>query len=439
MNLLMAGGILGSVAAAWGQIKNVWTQLSSLVIVQVRVQQYIADAMLVYLQDNAKTIKIGPQTYTGTWAHVKAINRTQLIAFRLLGQLGSFYIHKRKLLWVSPGAKGRDSSNPEFADLSPNMLKISFIRRTFNADALVSDAVKHYNRIRDDISSNTTQRHFIRRVYGLSKKRAMSSRGNDTPEESTKRKSNNIDTDYRNAIPLGYEHRDIGTSTDHALETLALSSFVNEAVLEARRWKVSEKWYREHSLPWRRGWLLYGQPGTGKTALVRALAEELDLPVYIYDLASLANDEFQLAWRQMLSSVPCIALIEDIDAVFDGRKTVVGDLTFDCLLNCLDGIERADGLFTIVTTNNPDKLDAALGIADETGKSTRPGRVDKAILMDCPDKDGRLKMAKRILAEYPIMWDSAVNDGEGETGAQFQERCASIALRLYWTEKEKTC
>lgn len=433
MNLLLAGGIFGTLAGAWGQIKSAWAHISSLVIVQVRVQSRIPDAVLVYLQDNFRLIRIGPQTYTSTWAYIKAINRIQLVAFKMLGRLGALYYQRGRPLWVSQGKTNEKESDA--VDLSPYILKVFFIRGTFDADTFVLDAVRYYNKIRDDISSKTTQRHYIRRVYGLSKKRAMMSRNNEAVEETSK--SGNICADYRNAIPIGYGHEDIGISTDHTLETLALSSSVEEAVLEAERWKVSEKWYKEHNLPWRRGWLLYGQPGTGKTALVRALAEELDLPVYIYDLASLANDEFQTAWREMLSSVPCIALVEDIDAVFDKRKTIVGDLTFDCFLNCLDGIERADGLFTIVTTNNPKRLDPALGIADETGRSTRPGRVDRAILMDCPDENGRLKMAKRILAEYPNMWEEAIHNGKGETGAQFQERCASAALKLYWTEKNR--
>ena len=433
MDLLLAGGIFGVLAAAWGQIKAIWSQISSLVIIQVRVQSVIPDAVLVYLQDNFRLVGIGPQTYTSTWTHIKATNRTQLVAFKMLGRLGALYFQERKPLWISQGRTSEKENDS--VDLSPYILKLSFIRGTFDADTFVWDAVNYYNKIRDDISSKTTQRHYIRRVYGLSKKRAMMSRSNEVAEEASK--GGGISTDYRNAIPIGYKHEDIGVSVDHSLEILALSDSVEEAVLEARRWKVSEQWYKEHNLPWRRGWLLYGQPGTGKTALVRGLAEELDLPIYIYDLASLANDELQSAWREMLSSVPCIALVEDIDAVFDGRKTVAGDLTFDCFLNCLDGIERADGLFTIVTTNNPKRLDPALGIADETGRSTRPGRVDRAILMGCPDENGRLKMAKRILAEYPNMWGEIVHAGEGDTGAQFQERCASKALRLYWTERNK--
>lgn len=436
MDWLWAGGIIGALTACWGHIRSAWAHLSSLVVVQVVVQGTVVDAVLVFLQDNCWPLRIGPQTYTGGWMYVKPVNRVQLVAWRMLGKLGSIYFKGKKPLWVSLG-QTKDSQESDRVDISPYSLKVSFIRGAFAADDFVYDAVAHFNRIRDDTESRTSSRHYIRRIYGLSKKRAFAREG-EQPRPREDECKNEDYLVYRNAIPLGYNWEDIGVQTDHTLDTLALSPSAEEAVLEARRWKISERWYKKHGLPWRRGWLLYGQPGTGKTALVRALAEELDLPVYIYDLASLANDEFQSAWRQMLSSVPCIALIEDIDGVFDGRKTAVGDLTFDCLLNCLDGIERADGLFTIITTNNPGSLDPALGIADEVGRSTRPGRVDRVILMDCPDAQGRLKIAKRILTEYPSFWDGLVQEGEGETGAQFQESCAALALKLYWDKKRRT-
>jgi SpoVK/Ycf46/Vps4 family AAA+-type ATPase len=182
----------------------------------------------------------------------------------------------------------------------------------------------------------------------------------------------------------------------------------------------------------------------------------------------MGNHELMKAWTEMQANVPCIALIEDIDNVFHGRENVVrrpgmlplmvadkeGDdnkgrgplappLTFDCLLNCLDGVERADGIFTIITTNDLSKIDPALGqprqLPDGSTEfiSTRPGRIDKAVeltYMEVPDKR---RMAGQILGAYEaehlemLAFIDKYPDLP-ETPAQFQERCAQIALKCFW-------
>ena len=223
--------------------------------------------------------------------------------------------------------------------------------------------------------------------------------------------------------------------------------------------------------------MLYGSPGTGKTALARAFAEDLNMPIYVYNLAEMGNHELMKAWSEMQMNVPCIALIEDIDNVFHGRENVsrkysgmfgmmagpskrsdedngkdrdrgmfTPPLTFDCLLNCLDGVERSDGIFTIVTTNDTTKVDPALGLPrklpDGTTEfiSTRPGRIDKAVELGYMDNADKKLMARRILGGYEkecfdmLEFVDKFPDLQ-ETPAQFQERCAQIALKCFWKEK----
>ena len=149
----------------------------------------------------------------------------------------------------------------------------------------------------------------------------------------------------------------------------------------------------------------------------------------------LHNQELQESWSRMLSEVPCMAVIEDIDSVFHGRENVVSKekqaLTFDCLLNCLDGIQRANGLFVAVTTNHIERIDEALASPD--GEiSSRPGRIDRTLYIGNLDEECRLKIARKILHDRIDLQERLVYEGDGDTAAQFQERCSRVALEMLW-------
>ena len=213
-----------------------------------------------------------------------------------------------------------------------------------------------------------------------------------------------------------------------------------EHMREIELWLDHEKWFRSKSVPWRRGWLLAGPPGTGKSTLVRALGAKFGLPVHSFDLASMTNEEFSSYWRDALQQVPCIALFEDLDTVFHGRENVTkqsmhrDSLTFECLLNCLSGVEPADGIFTIVTTNRMEALDPALGLPSN-GSSTRPGRLDRTLTLGLMAERERRQLAAFILSDTPELIDATVKAGEGDTPAQFQDRCAQLAQRQFWKKR----
>jgi ATP-dependent 26S proteasome regulatory subunit len=85
-----------------------------------------------------------------------------------------------------------------------------------------------------------------------------------------------------------------------------------------------------------------------------------------------------------------------------------------------------------MTTNRLDHIDAALGLPDEHTGSTRPGRIDRVLEMRSLDEAGRRKLASRVLEDWPGAWEQLVIEGAGDTGAQFQERCARRALELHY-------
>lgn len=128
-------------------------------------------------------------------------------------------------------------------------------------------------------------------------------------------------------------------------------------------------WYGQRGVPWRRGYLFHGPPGTGKSSLIRALASELELDIATLDIgrASLSDD----ALREAMMSAPkrCLIAIEDVDAVFSQREAgdPRGGISFSGLLNAIDGVGAQEGRALVMTTNHIERLDPAL---------IRPGRAD---------------------------------------------------------------
>ncbi len=143
-----------------------------------------------------------------------------------------------------------------------------------------------------------------------------------------------------------------------------------EQVLADMRWFYgSSDWYGARGVPWRRGYLFHGPPGTGKSSLIRALASELQLDIATLDIgrASLTDD----ALREAMMSAPerCLIAIEDVDAVFVHRDAgdTRGGVSFSGLLNAIDGVGAQEGRALVMTTNHVAQLDPAL---------IRPGRAD---------------------------------------------------------------
>jgi hypothetical protein len=434
---ILAGGaaVTGFLGAFWGYIKSLWGQLASRVVVSCEIRGGLTDAMGMYFWQNFKVSRFGFRTYTGCSMYVRPVKRVQLIAMEVVGHAGRLYWRGWRPLWLSripPGDKGGIYFGNQF---EPSGMKLTFIRGMFDIDRLLMEATTRYNHFRAATEGSNNSRYRVVHFFGTAGKPASLDRGptaNSACQSNDSKWDTTASTQHR---VLQWRSDDLGTSRvnhGNALAQQALSPEAKLMIEEVRRWKTSEDWYKRRGIPWRRGWLLHGPPGTGKTSLIRAVAEDFDLPIFVFDLATFYNDEFQASWQKMLECVPCIALIEDIDAVFDGRENKVGGhLTFDCLLNGLDGVERADGILLIVTTNRLERLDAALGIPSSQ-ISTRPGRIDRVLELRNLDETGRHQLCQRILHEWPETWEETVQLGVDETGAQFQERCTQLALAKYW-------
>jgi hypothetical protein len=192
---------------------------------------------------------------------------------------------------------------------------------------------------------------------------------------------------------------------------------------DARRFLASGRWYASRGIPHRRGYLLQGPPGSGKSSLVAALAAELGLSIFSVTLSSpLLTDD---GLRSLLNAAGTkgVLLLEDIDAAFGSRvnAAAAGDgkngggsssaLTLAGLLNALDGVAAQEGRLLFLTTNHPERLDPAL---------VRPGRVDVRVSFA---KASRSQL-RRLFARF-FFSDGAVATAGSSSSEALAERFAN--------------
>lgn len=161
------------------------------------------------------------------------------------------------------------------------------------------------------------------------------------------------------------------------------------------------QWYTDLGIPWRRGYLLHGPPGTGKTSFAYALAGELHLKLCALSLTNSKLNDQTIA--DLLQKTPprSLILIEDIDAFFVARDKQDSriEVSFSGLLNALDGVAAQEGRIVFLTTNHLDRLDRAL---------IRPGRVDVVVELGNASRAMLRMMFLRFYPGYDQLIDAAL-------------------------------
>jgi hypothetical protein len=179
-----------------------------------------------------------------------------------------------------------------------------------------------------------------------------------------------------------------------------------------------EDWFRAHNLPYRRGYLFWGAPGNGKTQTIRVMASHPYIKPFAIDLCDLENESRDLLrlFERASESTPALIILEDLDRAFptEGKRTHEKAVSFQTLLNCLDGVATQDGVIVVATANNPTCLDPAI--------LKRPGRFDRVVQFRNPDTSLRRQYYERL---NPILsgeqFETAIQKTKGFSFAQIRE------------------
>jgi cell division protease FtsH len=168
-----------------------------------------------------------------------------------------------------------------------------------------------------------------------------------------------------------------------------------------------------------KGVLLYGPPGTGKTLLARAVAGEAGVPFFsisgsdfVEMFVGVGASRVRDLFEQAKQNAPAIIFVDEIDAVGRHRGAGMGgghderEQTLNQLLVEMDGFTMTDNIILIAATNRPDILDPAL---------LRPGRFDRQIVVDRPDRKGRAKILEVHTRGKPLAKEINVDDLAGQT------------------------
>lgn len=200
-------------------------------------------------------------------------------------------------------------------------------------------------------------------------------------------------------------------------------SIKHQLIQSLERFYRSESLYDDYGRTWKRIYLFHGPPGTGKTSTVLALASAMGRHLCKLSISGNTRATQVEGLFQYLPS-DCFMLLEDVDALFDGRNNTTG-LTFSGILNMMDGVETKRGLVLFMTTNHLASLDPAL---------CRTGRVDEVIQFNLPThedyKQALLKMASKWPHEHELYIEYAMEMNQSIATVQEHLFCCMIEERV---------
>ncbi len=171
------------------------------------------------------------------------------------------------------------------------------------------------------------------------------------------------------------------------------------------RFFAARETYERYGVPWKRGVLLIGPPGNGKTHAVKAMVNRLGVPcLYVKSLEACDGEHSSIrkVFVRARHNRPCLLVLEDIDSLITNKNRSI-------FLNELDGFASNTGVVVMATTNHPEKLDPSI--------LDRPSRFDRKFYFELPAPEERLRYARR--------WNDALQ-AEMRVGERVLEEVVSL-------------